>query len=314
MKKSANQDVLICPTTHKHGGASTCYIQHRCRCDECCKQATDRAQNRNRLLAYGRWDTGRVDADPVRAHIELLRANGMGWKRIAEVAGVSKTVLSSVIYGRREPGRTHPVKRVSRETAEAVLAVRVSFETLRPGALIDPTGTRRRVEALQAVGYSMSWIAERIGQHPTNFTSVVKRDRVTVATRNAVAAVFDEYALTPRVAESWHERASVSRTLNHARKAGFVPALAWDDIDFDAAPATADEPVIDEVAVQLAVSGVHVKLTPVERREAVKAAYALGLMDTQIAERIGCDKNTVLRIRKELGLPTRFDKSGELVA
>lgn len=203
---------------------------------------------------------------------------------------------------------------MQREFADAVLSVRVSFETLRPGALIDATGTRRRIEALQCSGYSQSWIAERIGMDPPNFARVAKCDRVKVSTRNSIAAVFDEFVLVPRSSDVWHERTSISRTLNHARRSGFVPALAWDDIDFDVSPAVADGDVIDDIAVELASSGVQVRLTPLERREAVRRAYALKLSDQQIADRIGCTDATVLRIRQELGLPALFNARGSLIA
>ena len=47
---------------------------------------------RTRQTAYGRWQPY-VDAQPVRDHINTLRAQGMGWKRVAEVANVEPSVL-----------------------------------------------------------------------------------------------------------------------------------------------------------------------------------------------------------------------------
>jgi hypothetical protein len=70
----------------------------------------------------------------------------------------------------------------------------------------------------------------------------------------------------------------------------------------------------DDVAVDLAVSGQRVELTPAERREALRRLHAARLSDPQIAERLGLHVRTVLRLRSELGLPAAVGHDGKAVA
>jgi hypothetical protein len=57
--------------------------------------------HRNRQKLYGRWETSRVPAEPIRAHVQALRASGVGTRRIEELSGVSRSVIQSVSFGER---------------------------------------------------------------------------------------------------------------------------------------------------------------------------------------------------------------------
>jgi WhiB family redox-sensing transcriptional regulator len=70
----------------------------------------------------------------------------------------------------------------------------------------------------------------------------------------------------------------------------------------------------DDVAIDLAVAGERVDLTPAERREALRRLHAARLSDPQIAERLGLHVRTVLRLRSELGLPAAVGHDGKAVA
>jgi hypothetical protein len=123
---------------------------------------------------------------------------------------------------------------------------------------------------------------------------------VTPWMRDKIAAVYE--TLSMRVPENSRPVAQVRAS---ARRNGYVPPLAWNDIDLDEAPvetATTDD--IDEVAVTLACQGIKVTLTPQERREAVRRLHAERYTDPLIAETIGCGTKTALLIRQELGLKT----------
>ena len=62
-----------------------------------------------------------VDAGPVVAHFRYLMAQGMGYKDVAETAGVSPHTVGNLLYGLRG-ARAKPVTRLRRETAEKLLA------------------------------------------------------------------------------------------------------------------------------------------------------------------------------------------------
>jgi hypothetical protein len=103
--------------------------------------------------------------------------------------------------------------------------------------LIDSTGTRRRVQALQRIG----WRAEDIAAlGPWNAKDAVyeltKRPRVTRRNAAVVVAIYDQLSMKPGPSEETRRRAI---------RAGWPSPLAWDDDtidDPDAQPADAYRP------------------------------------------------------------------------
>lgn len=220
-----------CPPAHDHAATTVCYIQHRCRCAPCREARTEMERHRRRQIAYGTYKSGRVPAGPVRAHVEALQTAGLGWKRVAELAGVSNSTVSNLLYGRPRGGRRERAPRVLRRVAEAILAVEPTLESLRPGALIPNTGFVRRAEALAWVGHSFSRQAARLGVSAANFHSMLNGRQVTVRHHLGMCDLFDEWWNVAPATGTWHEKSSVTRTRNMARARGFAPPLAWNNID-----------------------------------------------------------------------------------
>lgn len=250
-----------CPQDHKHEKVSTCFIQHQCRCTPCVEAHNARERNRQKQKAYGRFDTGLVDAEPVRQHILALVEYGIGYKRIAMLAGVGITGVRSLIWGRQDPGDRYGEipKRVAREKAERILAVQPIVENLGARRPIPSTGAHRRVQALVTRGWSLSKIAGRLDMQIANFWKVMSSDRIGADLHLRIAALYDELWNQTPPHESWHDAAAYTRTLNYAKKKGYLPPLAWDDIDTDPEPerdvvkqgrATAEE-ILDDVAFLL---------------------------------------------------------------
>src|SRR5215470_3675578 len=105
-----------------------------CRCAACTAANRREAARVSRLRAYGRWAPF-VDATPARAHVEALRAAGIGWKRVAAFAGVFTGAMSKLVYG--GPSGREPLRRIRLQTAAAILAVRPGLASRAPGALVD---------------------------------------------------------------------------------------------------------------------------------------------------------------------------------
>jgi DNA-binding CsgD family transcriptional regulator len=105
------------------------------------------------------------------------------------------------------------------ETAAKLLAV-------TPGdAALQPTlGTSRRLQALVAIGYTQTALAQRIGWTPSNFTTLIhaRHPYVHHTTATAVDELYQELSGTP---------GGNSRAQAIARRHGWMPPLAWDDID-----------------------------------------------------------------------------------
>lgn len=297
-----------CPPDHKHAASTVCYIVHKCGCTDCRAARTRRQRTRRRLQAYGQYDPGMVDAAPVRAHVLHLSAQGIGYKRVAALAGVHQTVLRQLIYGRYEAERRgEQQKRMNRESAARILAVRPDPGALGPNDHVPAVGVHRRVQALVARGWSVASIAGRVGWSTSNFHMMLRRSRVTVATHRAVAELYEQMWDEEPLQRTAREQAVRARVLDYAARRRWLPPLAWDDIDNDPEPPVVDgdDPaaLVDEVAIELALAGEGPRLTPAERRECVRRLHAERWSDGRIAEKIRCAPETVLRIRSELGLP-----------
>jgi transcriptional regulator with XRE-family HTH domain len=215
---------------HEHGTLAASKT-NRCGCDPCKAAASRYDARRYRLKAYGRWQPY-VDAEPVRQHVKRLQGYGIGWMRIAALAGIPRGSVSRLLYGDNSRG-TPPSRRVRPATAAAILAIEPNLDVLAGTAPVDATGTRRRIQALVAMGWSQSKIAARLGVQPTNLGKTMNGDKVHAATARAVRALYDELWDRQPPEVTHHDRVAASRARNHARTHDWVSPLAWDDDEID---------------------------------------------------------------------------------
>lgn len=218
-----------CPqAVHVHG-TSTTYVVHRCRCDLCRTATTERAARRRRAQAYGRYNRY-IDGDHVRAHLRDLMAAGMGWKAIAAAAGLSASTVYPILWGRNLDDPTHPQhrpprKRVTKEVAEKLLAI---TPVLADGARVDATGTRRRIQALVAIGWTLAELSRRLGIRRSNMRLHRSgQQHITERTRRDVAALYEELWDKPPAGPSGDRMRAWAASL------GWVPPMAWDDDRID---------------------------------------------------------------------------------
>ncbi|TFD16200.1 hypothetical protein E3T26_04780 [Cryobacterium sp. TMT1-21] len=306
---------FVCPDDHKHAVNGTCYAIHKCRCDGCRAAMTARAGARSRAQLYGRWIDPHVPAEPVREHIEMLQAYGLGWKRIAALTGVGNTAVSQLIYGRNgsnsDPRKGEVLKRTTRVKADAILAVKPDLSLLAAGAIIPSRGTHRRLQSLVSIGWSQSKLAAQLNINRSNFGTMMGRASVLVGLHREVEVLFERLWNTEPAHDEWRSLSSFNRAKRYAAARRWLPPMAWDDIDTDVAPPIAEAGTsndgVDEAAVELAMSGEDVRLTSLERRAAVTRLHAQRLSDHLIADRLRINARTVLRIRQELVLAA-FDQ------
>lgn len=223
-----------------------------------------------------------VDAQPVREHVAVLTEAGIGLRRLAQISGVSRSTLTSLVAGRSERG-TGPSKRLSEKTAAAILAVAVPAvphdHSVAGHHLVDAIGTVRRAQAMVAFGYPRCVIARRIGVSPANATRLFDPAtlRVTAETARKVAALFDELQATPGPSQ---------RARNDGLRNGWEPPLAWDD----------DE--IDHFAVRLDNSPAAPE-EPLNFAELYEELRYLGYTDAEIAHREGIQLDSLYqRLRR----------------
>lgn len=187
-------------------------------------------------------------------------------------------------------------------------------------------GVARRLQALTAIGWSDAHLADRLDLH-RSYVVRLRADKnssgdVTPATYDAVARVYDDLWDTPYIGPY------SSRTKRLAARKGWAPPLAWDDDAIDdphAQPADsihiASDPTqtspfvrhgrtplaariaadnhVDQVAVERAIHGDPVNLTPSEVSQVIRTMTGMGHSASQIADRLRLSERTVQRWRDQ---------------
>lgn len=163
-----------------------------------------------------RSDRGTLrDAAPYRRKIETLVGHGATTTAIAAATGLTRPAVD---YIRRAETRS---LRAFAATALDQVTLADCIAHTEPSGMCPAVGTIRRLEALLAIGWTHDEIHARIGLASRR----IMRDQVTQVTRRThdnVSALFDELCMT--LGPSEHNRA-------RARRFGWLPPLAWDDLD-----------------------------------------------------------------------------------
>lgn len=247
MAREAAVDRTPKPCSHKvarhEHGTHACYVLDRCKCLPCTAANSQYEADRARRIAYGQ--TTLTDADPVRQHVAALADAGMGLKRLAALSGVAHGALWKLVYGKTRPDGTRtPSKRVRNETAAAILAVAADPSALSGGVTVDGTGTRRRLEALVALGWSVQRLADEHGLDRQGMDRALSWQPVRASTARAVRAMYEAVGDARPTATTRGERVAITRSLRRAAEHGWpVPAM-WDDDALDdpyAEPARAED-------------------------------------------------------------------------
>lgn len=198
-----------------------------CRCVPC-STAASRVRKRNRLAALTGQNIPRVDAGPVREHVLALCADGMLRQEIARRAGVAKGLLSRLVLGDVRTGK--PARWMRADNAAAILAVRPVGDR---AVLVPAVGTRRRLQGLAWHGWPPRQVGEHVGLAPAHVWRIATGaagERVRGDTARRVEATCRRlWGVSPVDAgvEPWR----VEVTRRRAVERGWVPLLAWDDID-----------------------------------------------------------------------------------
>jgi transcriptional regulator with XRE-family HTH domain len=240
-----------------------------CHCPACKRAEADYAAQRNRQLAYGRWQPF-LDATPVRAHVQTLQQAGLGRRRIAQLAGISERTLGNLLYGSHGTG---PNQKIRPQTAARILAVRWRLEDVHDNILINPAGTRRRLRALIALGYTGTHLAARLGVERNQVSRILRRDQAVMAgTAKSVRRLYDELwdqdPLNPAHGiPAW----ASARAARLAAQRGWPPPAAWDDDIIDDPAAEPDPGAAQRRQDALAEDAAWIARTTGAGRDAIAA-------------------------------------------
>lgn len=241
-------------------------------------------------------------------HLDSLVAMGFSWGAIMSAAGMrSSTPAYAYARGTENTYMLHG--RVYLElTPEAI------FDRAAPDCKVASFAARRRYQALQWMGWPQAVIeataVELTGNHAW-CNMLLPDERIAAKRHRAMRAAFD--ALSMRQGPSRHTAAM-------ARTKGFLPPLAWDNIDDPNeqpsvdAPAPDDTSDIDMIAVDRVLAGEWAQLTSQEVYEVIRRGAARGLDSGDMAGLLRMSHDAVSRRASRAGIRTSINNDKRRVA
>jgi DNA-binding NarL/FixJ family response regulator len=282
---------------HRRHGTRAAYTQDRCKCPSCQRANRTAQQARRRAIAYGQWHPY-ADAEPVRAHLTQLLDSGISLATIAARASVSRGTLHALLS--TPAAATRP--RVRAGTAQRIRQVTALSQ--HP-ALVDSTGSKRRLQALIANGWSMARLATHLHCHPSTISRLLGSSTVARNIDRAIRDLYTRLADQPVSTSTTGERTSVEAARRYADAHGWATPDQWTDIDHDLRPRSPRVDIdIDQLAISRVLDGQATQLNHRERRLATQLLTAQGLSLRDIAVRLVIHPRTVSRYRHELATRT----------
>jgi hypothetical protein len=249
-------------------------------------------RRRRRALAAGRWDNNRcADLAAAREHLSDLCAAGISIRQLAKLCGSDRMWLQRL--ARAATGYCDADK------VAALLAIPLPAPADLPriaatAGRVDAAGTRRRLRALAALGYTQAYLIGRLGMAPTMTYKLwdERRGGVSAVTARKAAALYDELSMTPPPDTYGSERVR-----REAARRGWAPPLAWCDDTIDD-PGAQPEPWRRTYGARADWVG-----EVVERRR-------LGRSDADIAAALGVEVESMYRRFDRAHLPRDYGRPG----
>jgi transcriptional regulator with XRE-family HTH domain len=248
-----------------------------CRCTDC------RAASREYGSAYWFNHRKRYEGNPdvpvtpeLMNHLKNLQSAGMGYRAIADTAGIGRKTVAELLRGDR-------IRGVRPATYQALMAVQGS------PSWAPAVGITRRLRGLAMLGWRQTDISTKSGVAVSVINELMAGNQ-QVCMRTHAAALKECYEqLSMRVGPS-------ERSRNRATAKGWAPTLAWDD---DAIDDPAAKPVgvigsitkaagVDESAIERRILGDRTaRLHKGESAEVVRRLLADGWTQNAIRRHTG---------------------------
>ncbi|WP_369274473.1 helix-turn-helix domain-containing protein [Streptomyces sp. R11] len=265
----------------------TCVKEYDCKRPECVARCQAYHRLRYRQMGYGTWQP-LVDAEPARQHINQLRGLGHSIPSIEKAAQVSPATLSRILYD----GVNKRAHRIRPEVAQRIRTIPLVAPPVKAHTIVDATGTRRRLQALVAMGWTLNALGPQLGFHPRRLTDLIHNDRVLASTARRIADAY-RTVQTRDPRDHGVPQRSINLSRNLAAREGWHGPLAWDDIDDpDCKPETKGR------------ADVHRRRKTSVDPQRVARLTAMGRTNEQIAAELGCHERTVSRARKRAEMAT----------
>lgn len=263
-------------------------------------------RRRRLLIAQGRWNpTEHRNPEPAREHLNSLRDTyGVSCDALSDLSGIPTRTIFELLDETR-PDKIR--KWVTPALEQRVLATEFDLDVLADLRRLNAIGTHRRIRALMRLGWNLERLGNQLGVTTNAVSGILAQPQVTASTARRIAYLYDELAMTPGPS---------TRGATLAARAGYPPPLAWDEgtiddpaahphPDTDTNPDTAGNDV-DEIAIERALAGEAITLTPDEADIAARRAVERGVSDAEVAKMTGACPRTILRWRQSAGIESRY--------
>lgn len=216
-----------------HAADWRCYSRG-CRLDPCRNAWRIYAKKHRLAILQGEKPQAHmIPTTEVRAFLAHWKAKGIGVKAIAAATGVAP----STIY------RVTITDTVRSTTADRIMSFQPRLNDLADRVKIDGTGTRRRLQALHATGWTWAEIGRELGCTGQNVRCIVEQvearnGHVTAATARTVRDLYDRAWQGPPTPANGYQVGEQNRARRRATARGWPPPLAWDDDSIDDPAAT----------------------------------------------------------------------------
>lgn len=252
-----------------------------------------KAQKRARLRE-ARGIPRMVQAARPAAHARQLRTWGFSDFAIAAAAGIDQKAVWKIRHEVYEATTIDCAARIM-----SVTHVPVPGQT---GMKVPSVGTRRRIQALTAIGWRHEDIAAHLGISGRQVGLYAQRPQVYFETWQAIKNVYEKLSGTPGPSRLGGAK---------ARNRGWAPPIAWEGVDIDHPDAEPDLGDVDEptaadpVLLERILAGQHRGDVPDPERKAVlNHAVENGWSGRQVAAVLNLKKETgdraLVRHRKKL--------------
>lgn len=311
-------------------GTMSAYTSYGCRCPD----AREVARLYRKRLREGRQPSAWVDSTGTNRRIRALQAIGWPAQELSRLLGhrkPSRSMVSSRMcrtqcrrdFAQRVACLYEELRHIPGPSLTAAIRAQRSGYAPPPAwgrgtiddpqaqpqhvdamqlLLVDSTGSRRRIRALQAIGWPKTELARQLGwQDGRVLDTVLAANRMHCKQAAAIRRLYDELSMTLGPSDD---------ARRWAQAVGYPPPLAWDDTALDDPAGRPDfgrphrrrRTHLDLIAVEEACAGMDSsrQLTVAERIHAIRQLTDQKLSAPVIAQRIGCTPRTVQRHRQRL--------------
>lgn len=159
----------------------------------------------------------------------------------------------------------------------------------------DATGTRRRIQALQAIGHTRTTIAATAGIHPEVIRRITNRGQRTVYAHTHTAIINTYNQLR-------HQPGTSQRARRRAHQAGWLTPDQWDAFGpewIDTPDPTPNPTIIDHIAIQMVIDRQRpIDILTEPEQSALYRRLSPTLTDGQIRHRLGLSAAQVARLAR----------------